>query len=110
MRVTYKSGICIGWGLLTQLFFLYLAYHESVRADHFVALPIGYDCIFPYYFVINGCVGWSNWAFIILIFQWLIYGWVIGFGWELGRFKTSAFAVMGAHILTAFIGFWLYGK
>jgi hypothetical protein len=110
MRATSKSGICIGWALLTQLAFLYLAYHESARGDHFVALPIGYDSIFPFYFVIIGCIGWSNWAFIMLIFQWLIYGWVIGLGWELGRFKKFAFAVLGAHIVTAFIGFWLYGK
>lgn len=110
MRVTSKFGICLVLALITQCFFIYLAYCESVCVDHFVALPIGYCFIFPYYFLIIGLVGWSNWAFILLIFQWLTYGWVIGMGWELGRFKTSALAVMVAHIVTASIGFWIYDK
>jgi hypothetical protein len=116
VKVSEKYGVCIGSAVPIQLVFLCLAFNASSRGDHFVALPFWFDFVFPYYFVVVGCVSWSSDVLILLSFaiifllQWLIYGWIIGFGWVRGRFWRYFFAVFIAHVVSAIAGSWFYVK
>lgn len=107
MERSTKYRICIGGAILIQVVCLVIAIGASWRVDHFVVQP-GLILIFPWYFVAVDTVGWANMNLlhilftIVFLFQWIIYGWFIGFIWERNRLWHYFAVIIIVHVLAMF--------
>ena len=115
MSTPGKYIICIGIGILAEigiplslfiLAFALFSIHIEISQNFIFALALPFYC----YGDLSTALPLSITLAIATLFQWPIYGWILGSGWVHHRLSKYAVILASFHIIAAVLAYWYSSK
>ncbi|MFZ1074630.1 MAG: hypothetical protein WAO21_14485 [Verrucomicrobiia bacterium] len=115
MSTAQKYILCIVGGILAEIGVpLLLVVSAFALSSIHVQVSQNFICAVAFPFYCYGDVDTALPLIIVLafttLFQWPIYGWILGSGWVHHRLSRYAAILAGFHIIAAVVAFWYSSK
>jgi hypothetical protein len=115
MNTAQKYSLCIVGGVLAEfaIYILILILPFTLSSIHIeVSQNFILSLSFPFinYVDLDTSLPLTIFLTFASLFQWPIYGWILGSGWTNHRLSKYAMVLAGFHIIAAIFAFWYSSK